>query len=56
MKEKMLDEWRSPLTPIYKNKGDSQSCTSHRTIKHTLKIWERVVETKVRLLVGMSKQ
>ena len=40
---KMTDEWRSILVPIYKNKGDIQSCTNYRGIKlmsHTMKLWE----------------
>jgi hypothetical protein len=39
---KMLDEWRrSILVSIFKNKGDSQSCTNYRGIKlisHTMKL------------------
>jgi hypothetical protein len=38
---KMSDEWRSILVPIYKNKGDIQSCTNHPGIKmmsHTMKL------------------
>ena len=41
---KMLEEWRrSILIPIYKNKGNIQSCTNYRGIKlmsHTMKLWE----------------
>ena len=39
---KMPDEWRrSILVPIFKNKGDIQSCTNYRGIKlmsHTMKL------------------
>jgi hypothetical protein len=39
---KMPDEWRrSILVPIFKNKGDVQSCTNYRGIKlmsHTMKL------------------
>ena len=46
--KKMTDEWRkSILVPIYKNKGDIQSCTNYRGIKHmchTMKLWKRVIE------------
>ncbi|GKE36885.1 hypothetical protein Tco_1460290 [Tanacetum coccineum] len=45
---KMLDEWRlSEVIPIYKNKGDAQTCSNYRGIKllsHTMKLWERVIE------------
>ena len=40
--KKMPDEWRKNiLVPIYKNKGDIQSCTNYRGIKlmcHTMKL------------------
>ena len=49
---KMSEEWRrSILVPIYKNKGDIQSCTNYRGIKlmsHTMKLWERVIEQHLR--------
>jgi hypothetical protein len=49
---KMPDEWRrSILIPIFKNKGDIQSCTNYRGIKlmsHTMKLWERVIEHRLR--------
>ena len=45
----MLDEWRkSTLIPIFKNKGDIQEYENYCGIKlvsHTLKIWERVIES-----------
>ncbi|WVZ81063.1 hypothetical protein U9M48_028488 [Paspalum notatum var. saurae] len=43
---KIPQEW-STLVPIFKNKGDIQSCTNYRGIKlmsHTMKLWERVIE------------
>ena len=50
--KKMSDEWRkSILVPIYKNKGDIQSCTNYRGIKlmcHTMKLWERVIKQRLR--------
>ncbi|KAK2879923.1 hypothetical protein Q8A73_023735, partial [Channa argus] len=44
--ERMPEDWRkSVLVPIFKNKGDVQSCGNYRGIKlmsHTMKLWERV--------------
>ena len=48
---------RSTLIPIFKNKGDIQECGNYREIKltsHTLKIWERVVEGRLREKVMVS--
>ncbi|KAK3513022.1 hypothetical protein QTP70_000183 [Hemibagrus guttatus] len=43
--ERMPEEWRrSVLVPIFKNKGDVQSCSNYRGIKlmsHTMKLWEK---------------
>lgn len=56
---KMPDEWRkSILVPIFKNKGDIQSCTNYRGIKlmsHTMKLWERVIEHRLRKLTNVTK-
>ncbi|KAK3551495.1 hypothetical protein QTP70_017380, partial [Hemibagrus guttatus] len=50
--ERMPEEWRrSVLVPIFKNKGDVQSCSNYRGIKlmsHTMKLWERAVEARLR--------
>uniref|UniRef100_A0A3B4DPZ4 ribonuclease H n=1 Tax=Pygocentrus nattereri TaxID=42514 RepID=A0A3B4DPZ4_PYGNA len=58
--ERMPDEWRSSeLLPIFKNKGDVQSCSNYRGIKlmsHTMKVWERVVEARLRREVQISEQ
>ena len=58
--ERMPEEWRkSILVPIFKNKGDAQSCTNYRGIKlinHSLKIWERVIEARLRRMVTISEQ
>lgn len=56
---KMPDEWRrSILVPIFKNKGDIQSCTNYRGIKlmsHTMKVWERVIEYRLRKMTNVTK-
>lgn len=56
---KMPDEWRrSILVPIFKNKGDIQNCTNYRGIKlmsHTMKLWERVIERRLRMTTTVSK-
>ena len=57
--ERMPEEWRSVLIPIYKNKGDAQCCGNYRGIKlmgHTIKIWERIIEDRLRDRVEISKQ
>ncbi|KAK3572671.1 hypothetical protein QTP86_004033 [Hemibagrus guttatus] len=58
--ERMPEEWRrSVLVPIIKNKGDVQSCSNYRGIKlmsHTMKLWERVLEARVRKVVEICEQ
>ena len=58
--ERMAEEWRrSVLILIYKNKGDAQCCGSYREIKlmnYTMKIWERIIEARLRDRVEISKQ
>ena len=58
--EKMPREWReSILVPIFKNKGDAQNCSNYRGIKlisHGMKIWERIVEARLRGLVRISEE
>ena len=58
--EHMPDEWReSVLVPIYKEKGDVQQCQNYRGIKllsHTMKIWERIVNERVRGEVEMAEE
>ncbi|KAK3563366.1 hypothetical protein QTP86_021842, partial [Hemibagrus guttatus] len=58
--ERMPEEWRrSVLVPIFKNKGDVQSCSNYRGIKlmsHTMKLWERVVEARLRKVVEICGQ
>ncbi|KAK3532754.1 hypothetical protein QTP86_028122 [Hemibagrus guttatus] len=58
--ERMPEEWRrSVLVPIFKNKGDVQSCSNYRGIKlmsHTMKLWERVVEARLKKVVEICEQ
>ncbi|KAK3552523.1 hypothetical protein QTP86_013248 [Hemibagrus guttatus] len=58
--ERMSEEWRrSVLVPIFKNKGDVQSCSNYRGIKlmsHTMKLRERVVEARLRKVVEICEQ
>ncbi|KAK3513743.1 hypothetical protein QTP70_028734, partial [Hemibagrus guttatus] len=58
--ERMPEEWRrSVLAPIFRNKGDVQSCSNYRGIKlmsHTMKLWERVVEARLRKVVEICEQ
>lgn len=58
--EAMPEEWRrSILIPIFKNKGDVQNCNNYRGIKlisHSMKLWERVVEARLRSEVKICEQ
>ena len=64
MGERMPEEWkRSVLILIYINKGGAQCktncCGNYRGIKlmsHTMKVWERIIETRLRDRVEISKQ
>ena len=60
MGEQMPEEWRrNVLIPIYKNKGDARCCRNYRGIKlmnHTMKVWERIIEDRLRNRVEISKQ
>jgi hypothetical protein len=53
-----MNEWRqSVMVPLYKGKGDAQDCSSYRGIKlmsHTMKLWERVVEMRLRRMTSVS--
>ncbi|KAK3518931.1 hypothetical protein QTP70_015520 [Hemibagrus guttatus] len=44
---------------VQQNKGDVQSCSNYRGIKlmsHTMKVWERVVEARLRKVVEICEQ
>jgi len=55
---RMPSAWRkSTLIPLFKNKGDVQDCSNYRGIKlmsHTMKLWERVIEQRLRKKVKVS--
>ncbi|GJZ57205.1 retrovirus-related pol polyprotein LINE-1 [Tanacetum coccineum] len=55
----MPEEWRlSEVIPIFKNKGDAQVCSNYRGIKllgHTMKLWERVIERRLRRETSVSE-
>ena len=45
------------MVPIYKNKGDIQSCTNYRRIKlmsHTMKLCDRVIEQRLQETMQIS--
>ncbi|KAK3566076.1 hypothetical protein QTP86_025544 [Hemibagrus guttatus] len=58
--ERMPEEWRRiVLVPIFKNKGHMQSFSNYTGIKlmsHTMKLWERVVEARLRKVVEICEQ
>jgi len=56
---KMTNEWRtSTIIPLYKDKENIQDCNNYRGIKllsRTMKLWERVVEGRLRNETSMSE-
>ena len=55
----MPQEWRrSTIIPLYKNKGDAENYNNYRGIillSHTIKLWERVIEGRLRSNIEISK-
>ena len=58
--ERMPEEWRdSVLIQLFKNNGDVQSCSNYRgiiLIGHTMKLWERIIERRLRRYLTFSTQ
>ena len=58
--EVVPDEWRNNfVVPIFKEKGDVQDCNNYRGIKlmsHTMKVWERVIDQRLRMEVEISSE
>ena len=56
----MPEEWRdSVLIPMFKNKGDVQSCSNCsgiQLISHTMKLWERIVKRRLRSDLTFSNE
>ncbi|KAK6763360.1 hypothetical protein RB195_023894 [Necator americanus] len=52
------DVWQTSVTvPVWKGKGDIADCTSYRPIRllcHTIKVFERVLEARLRKIVSVS--
>ena len=56
MREGITEEWR---TPIDKKRRRPLECNNFRSItllSHTLKLWERVVESRFRKMVNTSER
>ena len=57
--EKMPDESRRSVLVPFKGKGDIKECGNYRGIKllrHTMKLWERVIEARIRKEVTIAEQ
>ena len=57
---KMSEEWRdSVIVPIFKEKENIQDCGNYRGIKmisHTMKIWERIIDRRLREETSMGEE
>ncbi|VDP04095.1 unnamed protein product [Heligmosomoides polygyrus] len=57
---KMPDDWsNSIIVPIFKQKGDASDCSSYRGIKlisHTMKVYVRLVDSRLREMVTISQE
>ncbi|KAK6729724.1 hypothetical protein RB195_006652 [Necator americanus] len=52
------DVWQTSVTvPVWKGKGDIADCTSYRLMRllcHTIKVFERILEVRLRKIVSVS--
>ena len=59
LEEKIPDDWKkSWMVTVYKGKGDAMDCGSYRGIKlldHAMKVFERVIEKRVRRKVNLDE-
>ncbi|XGW34176.1 hypothetical protein V3C99_018193 [Haemonchus contortus] len=59
-KGRIPDAWRrSTIAPIFKQKGDAMDCSNYRGIRltaHTMKLYERLVDSRLRELVPISEE
>ena len=57
--EKMPNLWRIVLMPLSKGKENIMECGNHREIKlisTTIKLWERVIDSRIRKEVTTAEQ
>ena len=56
--KKVPKDWQQSVTiPIWKKKGNPAECSNYRPIRllsHTMKIFERIVDARVRDIVQLS--
>jgi len=59
IERKMPEGWRKSLiVPIFKDKGGIQECGNYRGIKlmsHSMEIWEKIVEKRIRSETSISE-
>ena len=58
--KKMQNDWtKGTMVPIFKSKGDALECNNYRGIKlmsHTMKLWERIIEAKLREITKIAEK
>ncbi|VDP11906.1 unnamed protein product [Heligmosomoides polygyrus] len=60
MEGKMPDDWRgSIIVLIFKQEGNASKCSNYcgiKLISHTMKVYERLVDSKLREMVTISQK